>query len=467
MELLQAKNVTSCVPRWYMTALIQSHFTPRGTKRDNAEWSKSLSRLQKITHAMYKQVTDAWNGYHGIPKAIEDIQLTTFITPLGSGGERILGNDDGDWFELEKVSWEGLVEATNSDNIMLNLKATLTDNKPIIRSKLPEHLHGFCGFIFHAFMWSTVLSTLQSAHLGTSSMMVPVIATVVWPNLTVDLKKSQELCCSCNSIALSQAGIPPTQYVLRSTPFQAIVADYYERELPLLGISTRVLVQNQSGNHLTKWDRSGIVMEVRPHHQYKVKVNGTDRLTLRNCKFLRPFTDPLREGLNYVPSISYPPLVANIKDSSQEEENINAEDYSITGSIILLPRFEKKDTGTCLRDVPPNDWASYDILKWTLGKDVIEGCDFLKHSATSGSIASLANSTTQPSSLAGVSPYASKKPELHSLSLSLFHKDTESFLLEFNRWNRFRKDNVIGPFGCQSGTTHFECCFFKETKVHL
>ncbi|CAB4058810.1 unnamed protein product [Lepeophtheirus salmonis] len=128
------------------------------------------------------------------------------------GGERILGNDDGNWFELEKVSWEGLVEATNSDNIMLNLKATLTDNKPIIRSKLPEHLHGFCGFIFHAF-----LCTLHSAHLGTSSMMVPVIATVVWPNLTVDLKKSQELCCSCNSIALSQAGIPPTQYVIRST----------------------------------------------------------------------------------------------------------------------------------------------------------------------------------------------------------------------------------------------------------
>lgn len=48
-----------------------------------------------------------------------------------------------------------------------------------------------------------------------------------------------------------------------------------------------VRLQNQTGNHSRRWDRTGTVVEARPFHQYLVKVDGSGRLTLRNRQFLR------------------------------------------------------------------------------------------------------------------------------------------------------------------------------------
>ena len=49
----------------------------------------------------------------------------------------------------------------------------------------------------------------------------------------------------------------------------------------------RVLVQNQSGTKPKRWDRSGVVVEVKPHGQHLVRVDGSRRVTLRNRQFLR------------------------------------------------------------------------------------------------------------------------------------------------------------------------------------
>ena len=46
----------------------------------------------------------------------------------------------------------------------------------------------------------------------------------------------------------------------------------------------------QKGPNPTKWDRSGVVMESPGHDQYRVKVDGSGRLTLRNRRFLRSYT---------------------------------------------------------------------------------------------------------------------------------------------------------------------------------
>ena len=59
------------------------------------------------------------------------------------------------------------------------------------------------------------------------------------------------------------------------------------RVLPKLAIGDSVLVQNQVGNHPSRWDITGIVVEVREHDQYVVRVDGSGRMTLRNRKFLR------------------------------------------------------------------------------------------------------------------------------------------------------------------------------------
>ena len=47
------------------------------------------------------------------------------------------------------------------------------------------------------------------------------------------------------------------------------------------------MIQNQSGRFPTKWDKSGVVVEIKPNDQYVVKVAGSGRLTLRNRRFLR------------------------------------------------------------------------------------------------------------------------------------------------------------------------------------
>ena len=51
-----------------------------------------------------------------------------------------------------------------------------------------------------------------------------------------------------------------------------------------------VLVQNQTRKNPSRWDRSGHVVEVLPFDQYRVKIDGTGRSSLRNRKFLRAIT---------------------------------------------------------------------------------------------------------------------------------------------------------------------------------
>ena len=48
-----------------------------------------------------------------------------------------------------------------------------------------------------------------------------------------------------------------------------------------------VSVQNQTGPRAKKWDKTGIVVETRPNDQYRVKIDGTGQITLRNRQFLR------------------------------------------------------------------------------------------------------------------------------------------------------------------------------------
>jgi hypothetical protein len=64
----------------------------------------------------------------------------------------------------------------------------------------------------------------------------------------------------------------------------------HTRPLRPLALGDKVFIQNQQGNHPTKWDRSGTVVELLGNDQYRIKVDGSGRLTLRNRRFLRSFT---------------------------------------------------------------------------------------------------------------------------------------------------------------------------------
>ena len=68
-----------------------------------------------------------------------------------------------------------------------------------------------------------------------------------------------------------------------------------------LQIGDHVYLLNLTGNHPKRWERTGTVVEVHQFHQYVVKVDGSNWLTLRNRQHLRkftPFYSSDREGLN-------------------------------------------------------------------------------------------------------------------------------------------------------------------------
>ena len=70
----------------------------------------------------------------------------------------------------------------------------------------------------------------------------------------------------------------------------------HTQRLPPLCVGDFVRIQNQTGRHPLKWDRTGRVIEVRQYDQYAIRVDGSGRITMRNRKFLRlQFIYPKRD----------------------------------------------------------------------------------------------------------------------------------------------------------------------------
>ena len=61
----------------------------------------------------------------------------------------------------------------------------------------------------------------------------------------------------------------------------------HTKELPSLKQGDLVSLQNQHGPRAKKWDKTGLVVEALPHQQYRVRVHGSGRITLRNRQYLR------------------------------------------------------------------------------------------------------------------------------------------------------------------------------------
>ena len=64
----------------------------------------------------------------------------------------------------------------------------------------------------------------------------------------------------------------------------------HTHRLPPLAVGDTVRIQNQTGNHPLKWDKTGRVVEVRQFDQYLAMVDGSGRTTLRNRKFRRKYS---------------------------------------------------------------------------------------------------------------------------------------------------------------------------------
>ena len=63
----------------------------------------------------------------------------------------------------------------------------------------------------------------------------------------------------------------------------------HTKSLPPLNVGEYVRVQNQIGPKPRRWDKTGIIVEVKGFNQYMVKMDGSHRVTLRNRRFLRKY----------------------------------------------------------------------------------------------------------------------------------------------------------------------------------
>ena len=65
------------------------------------------------------------------------------------------------------------------------------------------------------------------------------------------------------------------------------------RKMPPLAVGDKVIVQNQTGRAPNKWDKSGVIVECKPHNQVNVMMDGSRRVSLRNRQFVRKLEVPM------------------------------------------------------------------------------------------------------------------------------------------------------------------------------
>ena len=97
------------------------------------------------------------------------------------------------------------------------------------------------------------------------------------------------------------------------------------------------MIQNQTGNDPTKWDKTGIVLENRPHSQVLVRVDGSRRITLRNRRFVKK----LHSGLTsrpHQPPVRHQPVQKTPPQKRTPEPIPNAPEPQQEPPVIEVPR---------------------------------------------------------------------------------------------------------------------------------
>ena len=106
-----------------------------------------------------------------------------------------------------------------------------------------------------------------------------------------------------NVLPLWREGWQLKERALRSRAVKNVEAlSKRSRDLPALRDGDKVFIQNQTGNHPKKWDRTGTVTECLQHNQYSVKNDATGKVTLRNRQFLRKYVPTEKNVLLGIPA---------------------------------------------------------------------------------------------------------------------------------------------------------------------
>ena len=117
---------------------------------------------------------------------------------------------------------------------------------------------------------------------------------------------------------------------------QGAVLSEHTKALKPLKVGDTVLIQNQTGPKPNKWDKTGMVVEKMMNDQYRIKTDGSGRVTLRNRRFLRPFTP-------YTPHVL--PLADQVQQFYPEEipQTVGLHDQEQAPAEQVVPHQERQE----------------------------------------------------------------------------------------------------------------------------
>ena len=140
------------------------------------------------------------------------------------------------------ITWEKVQEATFDEynDLLLFLQGQTEDGTDIyeIHKDLRVHrnkLHVIDDVIMYEdrilippSLRTATLETLHSAHQGETNMSLLAQSTVFWPGISNDIEKTRKTCSPCIKNAPSQPKSTPFSPIIPTSPFEAVVADYFD-----------------------------------------------------------------------------------------------------------------------------------------------------------------------------------------------------------------------------------------------
>ena len=98
----------------------------------------------------------------------------------------------------------------------------------------------------------------------------------------------------------------------------------HTKRLPPLVAGDTIRIQNQTGTNPKKWDKTGMVTEIKQFDQYVIRVDGSRRMTTGNRQFLRKYEPVMACKDNFIFWNKLPrsPVPLNTTTSTQLDSNI-------------------------------------------------------------------------------------------------------------------------------------------------
>ena len=145
--------------------------------------------------------------------------------------------------KVKAVTWEIVKQATQKEysdllkliEVGFNVDKQSVDPQYVDYWEYRDGLFVFDGVIVYGdrvvippSLRAEVLETLHAAHQGVSTMVLLAQSAVFWPGITLDLQKVRGVCRPCIKNAPSHAKLDPIPPIIPTTPFEAVVADYFD-----------------------------------------------------------------------------------------------------------------------------------------------------------------------------------------------------------------------------------------------